>query len=95
MRKITFHVQKSGTGKTILTGSVSCALRRYGKTLMIDGDPQGNLTSWYLNSNELQRELFNVMQGAMTWLKQSSRSGKPGYTWNVCYWRRFERVVRD
>ena len=63
MKKITFHVPKGGTGKTTMAGSVGYALRRYGKVLMIDGDPQGNLTSWYLKNGGLQRELADVMQG--------------------------------
>ncbi len=63
MRKITFHVPKGGTGKTTLAGSVGYALRRHGRVLMIDGDPQGNLTSWYLNNGDLQRELSDIMQG--------------------------------
>lgn len=63
MKKITFHVPKGGTGKTTMTGSIGYALRRYGKTLMVDGDPQGNLTSWYLKNGDLQRELADVMQG--------------------------------
>lgn len=64
MRKITFHVEKGGTGKTTMTGSIGYALRQYGRVLMIDGDPQGNLTSWYLKSSDLKKELADVMQGA-------------------------------
>ncbi len=63
MRKITFHVPKGGTGKTTMAGSVGYALRRHGRVLLIDGDPQGNLTSWYLGDGDLQRELADVMQG--------------------------------
>ncbi len=63
MRKITFHVQKGGTGKTTMAGSVAYALRQYGKTLMIDGDPQGNLTSWYLKDSDLKKELADIMRG--------------------------------
>ncbi len=62
MRKITFHVEKGGTGKTTMAGSVGYALQQYGKVLMVDGDPQGNLTSWYLNS-DLKKELADVMRG--------------------------------
>ncbi len=63
MKTLTFHVEKGGTGKTTLAGSVSFALRQYGKILMIDGDSQGNLTSWYLKNGDLQKELSDVMQG--------------------------------
>ena len=63
MRILTFHVAKGGTGKTTMAGSVGFALRRHGKILMVDGDPQGNLSSWYLQDGQLQRELSDVMQG--------------------------------
>ncbi len=63
MRKITFHVEKGGTGKTTMAGSVGYALRDHGRTLLIDSDAQGNLTSWYLAGGELKRELSDVMQG--------------------------------
>ena len=63
MRKITFHVEKGGTGKTTMAGSVGYALRRHGRVLLIDADPQGNLTSWYLSGGALRLELSDVMQG--------------------------------
>ena len=63
MRILTFHVAKGGTGKTTMAGSVGFALRRHGKVLMVDGDPQGNLSSWYLQDGQLQKELSDVMQG--------------------------------
>ncbi len=63
MRKITFHVEKGGTGKTTMAGSVGYALQQYGKVLMVDGDPQGNLTSWYLKNSDLKKELADVMRG--------------------------------
>ncbi len=63
MKTLTFHVEKGGTGKTTMAGSVGFALRRHGKVLMVDGDPQGNLSSWYLQDGQLQRELSDVMQG--------------------------------
>ncbi len=63
MKTLTFHVEKGGTGKTTMAGSVGFALRRHGRVLMIDGDPQGNLSSWYLQDGQLQRELSDVMQG--------------------------------
>jgi len=63
VKKITFHVPKGGTGKTTMSGSVGYALRRFGRVLLIDGDPQGNLSSWYLHNGDLKLELADVMQG--------------------------------
>ncbi len=63
MKKIAFHVEKGGTGKTTMAGSVGYALQDHGRIIMIDGDPQGNLTSWYLAGGELRNELSDVLQG--------------------------------
>ena len=48
MRKICFHIQKGGVGKTSVTGNVAALLAREGKkTLLVDCDPQANTTSWF------------------------------------------------
>jgi cellulose biosynthesis protein BcsQ len=48
MRKICFHIQKGGVGKTSVSGAVAAGLARRGKkTVFIDADPQGNASSWY------------------------------------------------
>ena len=44
-RKIAFQIVKGGTGKTTTMFNICCAASLYGaKVLMIDLDPQGNLT---------------------------------------------------
>jgi chromosome partitioning protein len=44
-KKIAFQIVKGGTGKTTSMFNVCCAISLYGaKILMIDIDPQGNLT---------------------------------------------------
>ena len=61
MKTIAFHLQKGGVGKTTLCGNTAAAIRHHGHTLMIDADPQGNLTSWYL-TDPARYELSDVLQ---------------------------------
>lgn len=52
MKTITIALNKGGTGKTTTVSSLAAALREKGfKVLVIDTDPQGNLTSWYSAKN--------------------------------------------
>lgn len=62
-KAIAFHLQKGGVGKTTVSGTVGCqsALNGY-NTLLIDCDPQGNLSSWFLDSTP-RYELADVLQG--------------------------------
>jgi chromosome partitioning protein len=64
MRKaIAFHLQKGGVGKTTISGTLACqsALDGY-ETLLIDVDPQGNASSWFLKDAP-KYELADVIQG--------------------------------
>ncbi len=62
-KAIAFHLQKGGVGKTSVCGTLACQSALSGhKTLMIDCDPQGNLSSWFLQ-NAPQYELSDVLQG--------------------------------
>jgi cellulose biosynthesis protein BcsQ len=48
MRKLCFHIQKGGVGKTSISGTIAASLARRGrKTIFVDADPQGNASSWY------------------------------------------------
>lgn len=61
MVKIAFHIQKGGVGKTSLSGNIAYSLALKGKkTVMIDCDQQGNLSSWFL-SNTPDFELSDIL----------------------------------
>ncbi len=58
MKKIALFNHKGGVGKTTLTINIADALSEMGKkVLLIDADPQCNLTSFYLNEIDLERLL--------------------------------------
>ena len=62
-KAIAFHLQKGGVGKTTVSGTIGCQSAMNGrKTLLIDCDPQGNLSSWFLDSTP-RYELADVLQG--------------------------------
>lgn len=66
-KSIAFHLQKGGVGKTSVCGTLACQSALSGhKTLMIDCDPQGNLSSWFLNEAP-KFELSDVLQGKCYW----------------------------
>jgi len=62
-KTVAFHLQKGGVGKTTISGSLACESALSGiKTLLIDCDPQGNLSSWFLSETP-KYELADVLQG--------------------------------
>ena len=63
MKSIAFHVEKGGTGKTTMSGNMAAVLSSTGKrVLMVDADPQGNLSSWYITGG-INFDLCDVLQG--------------------------------
>jgi len=64
VRKIAFHLQKGGVGKTTLSVSAAVAMADAGKsTVLLDLDPQGNTTSWLLGDRDVQYEAADVLFG--------------------------------
>ena len=66
MRKICFHIQKGGVGKTSVTGNIAALLAREGKkTLLVDCDPQGNTSSWFCTERP-EHDIADVISGKIT-----------------------------
>lgn len=62
MKTVAFGNFKGGTGKTSNSVSVAAILAKSGKKiLLVDGDPQGNASSWMLS--DITHELADVMNG--------------------------------
>jgi chromosome partitioning protein len=62
MKTIAIANQKGGVGKTTITRELSacCALRGY-QTLVVDCDPQGNLTSSWVDADVYEATLSHVL----------------------------------
>lgn len=62
-KTIAFHLQKGGVGKTTISGTLACQSALAGvPTLLVDLDPQGNASSWFLSETP-KWELADVVQG--------------------------------
>lgn len=56
IKTICSYMFKGGVGKTTITSMLGFELSKYGKTLLIDADQQGNLSSIFLNEDEINPE---------------------------------------
>ena len=65
MKKVAFHIQKGGTGKTTISGNVAFHSGKSRKTALIDCDPQGNSSSWFITKDP-QYELTEVLKGKIS-----------------------------
>jgi len=65
MKTIAFTNQKGGVGKTTSTVNVGAGLCRQGKkVLLVDLDPQANLTySLRMSSNRIENSIYDVLKG--------------------------------
>lgn len=62
-KTIALHLQKGGVGKTTISGTLAYQSALDGfKTLLVDVDPQGNASSWFLKETP-KYELADVVMG--------------------------------
>ena len=64
MKQLAFHIQKGGVGKTTLSGNIAWLMSQTQKVALIDCDPQGNTSSWFLTEAPTH-ELADVLQGSV------------------------------
>lgn len=65
MKTVAFALQKGGVGKTSISGNVARLASRTVKTLLVDADPQGSLSSWLVTDSPAH-ELADVLAGTVT-----------------------------
>jgi len=76
MKTITVTNQKGGTGKTSITMNLGVALALIGKKiLLIDFDPQANLT-YSFGINDPKNTIVEVLQGKQTLQSNTCKKGR-------------------
>lgn len=77
MKTIACSLQKGGVGKTSLSGSLAVELAGRGRTILLDLDPQGNASSWFLTEAP-RYELAAVLFGRVEAKDAIVPTGTPG-----------------
>ncbi len=65
MKKICIHIQKGGVGKTTIAGNLAYLISKNKKTVLVDADPQGNSSSWFISNHKVKHELVDVLTAAI------------------------------
>ena len=61
MRVVAVHNAKGGVGKTTLATNVAYLASRTQRTILIDADPQGNASSYFIKAKDYRYELSDVL----------------------------------
>jgi chromosome partitioning protein len=79
MKTIAIALQKGGTGKTVLSVSLSAslALKAPGRVLLVDCDPQGNSSEWAA-PQPIRAELAGVLSGTVPLRDALAKANFPG-----------------
>ena len=62
MHCVAFHVAKGGVGKTSLAGNTAYLASKTRRVVLVDADPQGSATSWFV-ATPCRCELTDVLTG--------------------------------
>jgi chromosome partitioning protein len=62
MKTVACWIAKGGTGKSSTAGNLAFYLRAHGRVLLVDADPQANITGW-IHPETFTSELTDVLAG--------------------------------